>query len=281
VLYNPDNRVIKNISTYIDQVNCLFIVDNSETPSSLIREHFKSGYSKIEYITNYQNLGIAAALNLAARKAIENNYTYLLTMDQDSCAPPYMVTDLLKGTGQFDKIGIISPLHVNKFNTKKTSEAMFNIVLTVMTSGNIINLNAYKDIGGFNEDFFIDHVDTEYCLRLNLKQYQVIQSNEIFLDHNEANIKETAFLFRKFYPYNHSPIRFYYKSRNRLYLKKKYGKLFPELFKIESRMFWRTNLKVILFEDQKILKLKMILYGIIDFLKSKSGRFNRLSQMTV
>ena len=36
-----------------------------------------------EIILNKENLGIATALNIGVRKALENGYEWILTMDQD------------------------------------------------------------------------------------------------------------------------------------------------------------------------------------------------------
>jgi rhamnosyltransferase len=47
---------------------------------------------------------------------------------------------------------------------------------SVITSGSLLSLAAYTAIGPFREDFFIDHVDTEYCLRARLKHYRVIKT---------------------------------------------------------------------------------------------------------
>jgi len=55
-----------------------------------------------------------------------------------------------------------------------------------MTSGNLLNLHAVKQIGGFSEDLFIDRVDQEYCLRLRMNNFRVIQVNFVVFDHPKA-----------------------------------------------------------------------------------------------
>ena len=75
--------------------------------------------TKVKYIYNNLNLGVAASLNIGAKEAIEQGYTYLLTMDQDSKATPDMINHMLKAYKHFQDIGIVTPFHVNKFETKK------------------------------------------------------------------------------------------------------------------------------------------------------------------
>ena len=83
VLYNPSENVPENINSYINQVAQLFIVDNSDKSSEVLK-NISPGVEKPEYVFNNDNLGIAAALNIGIDRALKAGYTYLLTMDQDS-----------------------------------------------------------------------------------------------------------------------------------------------------------------------------------------------------
>ena len=70
--------------------------------------------------------------------------------------------------------------------------------MTVMTSGNLLNIAAHKKVGGFDEKYFIDCVDWEYCLKLNTMNYQVLTLNDIELNHSlEVPFKTTALIGRK------------------------------------------------------------------------------------
>ena len=109
ILYNPELSILENIKSYIDQVEKLYVVDNSEASNESLIQEIKS-FSKIEYIPNKYNIGIAAALNIGARKAIEEGFDYLLTMDQDSETPPRMVANLLNCFSEDSKIALVSPL---------------------------------------------------------------------------------------------------------------------------------------------------------------------------
>ena len=83
VWYNPDSENSKNIKTYIDYVEKLYIIDNSKKDNKKLSEELNN--KKIEYIyNNGKNLGISRALNLACEKAEEKGFSWMLTMDQDS-----------------------------------------------------------------------------------------------------------------------------------------------------------------------------------------------------
>ena len=57
-----------------------------------------------------------------------------------------------------------------------------------MTSGNLLSLKAFKSVGRFHDDFFIDYIDIEYCIRMNYNNYDVIRINDIVLEHDEGNL---------------------------------------------------------------------------------------------
>jgi rhamnosyltransferase len=271
ILFNPDKNIIGNIESYINQVSELFIVDNSETESVIVKEYVDSN-KMVNYFFNGKNLGVAAALNIAARKAIEKKYSYLLTMDQDSIAPDNLIEVMLQTTIEYDKAGIVSPLHSNIFKThQKHINRGISKVDAVMTSGNLLSLDAYKSAGVFNEDFFIDYVDVEYCLRLKSKGFNIYKVHSIVLEHKEANISESKILNRKVYPTNNDPKRIYYKTRNLLYLNSIYRKEYPQIVRDEIRVNIKNLAKILLFEKQKVLKAKMVLLGIKDYMKKRKG----------
>ena len=83
-LYNPDESIIKNINSYINDIDKIYIIDNSETKNHELINKIVTISDKCIYIDNNGNQGIANALNVGAKLAIENGCDWLLTMDQDS-----------------------------------------------------------------------------------------------------------------------------------------------------------------------------------------------------
>ena len=82
ILYNPDVNVIENVASYIHCLDVLYVVNNQG--GDKIAEELSQIYKgKIIYIMYQDNKGIAYSLNEVLRLA-EDNYDFLLTMDQDS-----------------------------------------------------------------------------------------------------------------------------------------------------------------------------------------------------
>ncbi|MBO6195683.1 MAG: glycosyltransferase family 2 protein [Bacilli bacterium] len=270
-LYNPTNDNINNIFNYIDEVNKLYVIDNTENKSN--KDIIKTN-DKIEYISDKTNYGIAKAINIAAEKAIKDGYKYLLTMDQDS----KMTNEILKQMKDFLKqtkiknIGLISPYQDIDSNDEIPDEECTDVI-EMMTSGNIIDLEVYKKIGGFKDWLFIDCVDTEYCMNLHAHGYKVLRLNKIIMKHDLGELKVHK-LFNKEYPcYNHSPIRRYYIVRNNLYINEMYKNHFPEYCKHLIRVQKGQVKRIIAFENNKIKKLKMMLKGYFDFKHGIKGKY--------
>jgi rhamnosyltransferase len=275
VLYNPELNDLANINSYIDQVEKIFVVDNSDKINEPLFQKVKS-LNKVAYISNNGNLGIAAALNIGAKKAITEGFDYLLTMDQDSEASSSLVTTLLKGFSIDSKVALVSPVvyHRNGKEIIKKPGKSFEQVITNWTSGSLLDLHIFKNTGGFKEELFIDYVDHEFCLRLNKMGYKIFICNNTFLKHSLGKVEEINLFFRKVYPTNHSAIRLYYRARNRFYVKKIYKKILPVFFKQDDIEFWKGFLKAILFERSKLEKIKYFLWGYLDYRKNKFGKFD-------
>lgn len=272
IWYNPTNQDIKNINSYLNSVDKLYIIDNSEGKDNKSKIP-KS--SKIEYIFQNENLGIAKALNIACEKALNEKYQFILTMDQDSC---FNENDLAKMKEiafkqDLSKIGIISPWHKTKLKIKKPTEKI-DYPLDVMTSGNILNLDIYKKIGGFKDFLFIDGIDIEYCLNLKKNNYKVMRINSIEMNHDLGDIFYRNFFKKEFMCDNHNYLRIYYMTRNYRYIRKQYRDIAPEfcdiLIKIKGLIF-----RIVFYEKDKYRKLRSIVLGIIDYNKNKYGKYQR------
>jgi rhamnosyltransferase len=240
----------------------MYAFDNSPKSKNEYVEELRR-VKKIEYVTLGRNVGIAKALNDIARMALLKGYQYLLTMDQDSyfTSPnlDYMISLLMNDA----RIGIMSPVHCVKNDLPEKVHGESEEILTTMTSGNLLNLKIWNTLGGFDEKLFIDYVDHEYCLRMNKNGYKVVRANHITLEHTVGDLKPRKFLFWTVRPLNHPPFRLFYQTRNRFYLKKIYGKDFPEYFRRDTKLYWRGIVKVLLYESQKIVKIRMVLKGFL------------------
>lgn len=276
VLYNPNiEEVFKNTLSYIKFLKKLYIVDNSEYNNEKnIKNMYFNILNKVEYIWLGGNKGIAKALNIGKNKAIKEKFKYLLTMDQDSFFDGNLiklVRYIKSYSKQLENVAIISPQY--KLREKKYNLKTYNLTEEielkkyVMTSGNFLNLELAKQIGDFNEEFFIDEVDNEYCYRINRRGYKILMYKNCNLNHELGNIKWYFFIKVT----NHNYIRRYYITRNKLYMMKEFSEVRLKYF----ITFFYDLFKIIGFETDKRKKIISIIKGITDFLENKSGEYKK------
>ena len=263
-LFHPNSSHYENIMAYLDEVDKLYVIDN--TPNKNHKDKLPKS-SKIKYFS-FLNIGVAAALNFGAQKALEDGFSWLLTLDQDTSiskeAIKYMKTIIEKK--DMHNIGIVTPWHHTKLKVEKPKE-MVDYPQDVMTSGNFLNLKIWQTLKGFREDFFIDGIDIEYGLRLKKNGYKIMRLNEIEIEHDLGDI---------FYVHgklctNHSGLRRYYMNRNYHYIYDLYKDTDKEFCKFLISNY-KTMLKVILFEKKKFEKVYGFLLGYIHYKKGIKGK---------
>lgn len=267
ILYFPTKEMLNNILSYLSVVDSLIVWNN--TPDVTFDSPILNN-SKIINMGLGQNSGIGFALNEAVKYANAHSFTHLLTMDQDSFFENNDFSRYIKAIKESDLVSIFSP------NYKIKNEKMFSetqdplIVETTMTSGSIYPVKIFSKVGVFRQDFFIDAIDTEFSLRAKQSGILTRIITFVYLIHSAGYQKtKHKFLWKTFFPNEYSPIRSYYIVRNGIITKHLYpwanwkGFLYYWFYK---RIFF-----VICYEDNKLAKLKGLLYGFYHGLIGKTG----------
>ena len=269
VFFNPEENVLKNIESYVDDVEKVYIIDNSNINNFM---NFEFNNKKIEYMPLMKNMGLAYALNYGCKKAISEGYEYVLTMDQDSFFDSGAVNKLksfmLKNS---KKYSIVSPnvksLYYDEkdkvekvtyiqFSTEKNTERNWT-----MTSGSLMNLNDFVKINGFDDKMFIAHLDVDIAIKINKINKKIIVIGNSIINQHFGNSKPRYILWKKVHPSFASPVRTYYLFRNQKYLEIKYGK---DIKKFINVNLFKFIVKITLFEDKKLVKYRMMYQGIKD-----------------
>lgn len=272
VTYNPSiERLLDNVNAIRHQVEKVIIVDNgSETICEI--EKRLSEYGEVIIIKNDNNLGIATALNQMCDYADKAVFDWILTLDQDTVCPENIIEFMLPYADKAN-IGIVCPdVNYEGWTNSKKSNKSTEYVYACMTSASLTNLTAWKEVNGFNDDYFIDFVDNEFCMRLSLKGYKVLRVFACRINHQlgESSEIKVLGLFKIRYT-RHSPIRFYYMSRNHYVFIKTYRKNLPVLKEYCKLTYDLVN--GWMFSKNKSEIIKYIRKGLSD------GRHNRLGKI--
>jgi len=283
VTYNCDKNFYSCFASVYNAVSKVVIVDNGSREETLsILYDIKKKFD-IELILNKENLGIASALNKGANYAIENNFDWIITLDHDSKLTNGMIGKMLNtyysiGAEERNKIASIVPIYLEESMVNNTcylnKKDKYEYIENGITSGNIVKVSVIRNIGFCEEKLFIDYVDYDFCCKLIEHGYKIIQVNEAILLHNLGETKRLYFFGKKVEFSNHSYIRRYYITRNRLFVWNRYKNITPNFIKLDKISSIKELVKIILFEKDKLLKLRMILKGYHDYKNNIYGKIN-------
>lgn len=279
VTYHPEHKLLNQlISRVSQQVGLIIIVSNSpDAPPGIGAK----GYSTpIETIDLDKNYGIAYAQNIGIERAAILGFQYALLMDQDSIPEQDMIEKLYKvfdisGSEQLNIIAagpsyidprskVRSYFMVSKFGfpfrykpNKKINPLDSVNVAFLISSGSLISIPKLLQIGGKRSNYFIDHVDTEWCLRAKSKGYALVGVHSALMQHSLGDrVKRIWFFYLRSVAY-HSPMRDYYMFRNTILM----------LRDTEIPLLWAT-----------FLSLRMVQFAAY-FLLLTVERKNRLRSM--
>lgn len=233
VWYNPlslgEGQPCKNISLYSNLVKKVYVVDNSNNDNS----NLINGLENVEYIPLMKNCGIAKALNVGCQKALDEGFEWCMTMDQDSQWNPEQVKlyfqkveskinsdSLIKSFGPrivlpncTSVLGTIKRKILHEPMPVEPKHPDEEFVDRMICSGNIIELQSWKEVEGFREEMFIDLVDTDFCYKLLENNYKLLMINTTILNHTLGKAEKPFYNLR-----THSYFRMYYIFRNELYV---------------------------------------------------------------
>jgi rhamnosyltransferase len=141
----------------------------------------------------------------------------------------------------------------------------------VITSGTLYPVSAWESLGGFREDYFVDYVDIEYCLRARARGFDVVQSTGPCLIHRIGHPAPRRALGRLMTPTNHDASRRYYITRNRISVWRGYVRSDRRYVLHDMRQFAREGMMVLLAESDRVAKTWAILRGIRDGVRGRLG----------
>jgi rhamnosyltransferase len=276
VTFNPDiKRLADNIEAIMPQVDRVYIYDNGsknlDEIVSLISDKFHD--RDVVLIDGLSNRGMSVALNGLAKRATDDGLEYIYMLDQDSVSTEGIVAELAKYVS--DDIGILSPIAMDRnADIPHGSNDKPYEIMSSITSGSLINLAAYTQVGGYDERLFVDLVDFDFSLNMKMGGFKVVRVPSAVLVH-ELGHQEFALFFPtridgggiqwKQYRTNHSSFRRYDTGRSWAVLTRKYAGTSCE--KYLKSVMRKTTIKSMAVEKHKGDYVKQLRKGYKDGLK--------------
>lgn len=257
---------------------------------------FDSQFTSLESLENVtvrrseSTQGIATSLNRGFEWAVVKGYDYVLTLDQDTLPAEDLLECLMQVYFEHprrDRIAVVAPKVVEAginreppylrrrlgpfFQRTRCFGERLDRVTTVISSGSLHPCRVHTEVGPFREDFFIDYVDTEYCLRATILGYEVAVACKAEISHRLGEREKATIGPVRFFPTFHSPSRWYYISRNRMLMIQQYGSRFPHWLTYEIMASGYSLMRMLFFEDRRQEKLRAVIEGTRDGIAGRMG----------
>lgn len=288
VTYHPELQVLHDlVCATIAQVDRIYLIDNSV--ENEVQDYF-SGIDTVTTVELEKNVGVAAGLNVGIKLARSAGYGYALLLDQDSIPPSGMIERYLHAMDELSAahipVAALGPRyknatteHVSRFvrfewfhNIYCGSDDGPRLVSAdfLISSGSFLHLNVFDVVGMFNEGFFIDHVDTEWCNRAARAGYSFYGVWDVVMEHSLGESYLRLWLIRWRLQPIHRPFRLYFIIRNSILMyrdpnvriKWMSGDIFRLLRLLALYMF---------FLPPRIQHMKWLAAGLIDGIRGITG----------
>ena len=237
VTFEPELENLKRLSKCVQDEGFIPVIVDNSIKNKVTQKDVSDG-SKI--VCMGFNAGIAAAQNAGIAYALGLGAEIIGFLDQDSNVDCNLLNCLAARLRE-NKECVVAPVALEKDSLSEYPSQCLNQfgypydqyvkdctnpqrVDIVIASGMMTTAEVIRKVGTYDEDFFIDFVDIEWCLRCKKAGVPIYVIPEAVLLHKIGN--ETVDMHHMKITV-HSPIRTYYKVRNSfLLLYKKVGLIF-------------------------------------------------------
>jgi rhamnosyltransferase len=291
VTFFPDEDTLLYLKNLPKHCRDVYVVDNTPVPHIVSFPDDKNLH--VERLN--QNQGLAIAFNKGIELAASQGHRNIFVFDQDTRIPPHYFEKMLqfknamddhypncalcvpnfldRNSGSFAKYPILSRYSVrhrtcNNLESKSPEDALIAI-----TSGTLIDYEIYRQIGPFRDDYFIDFIDNEYCLRVYRRGFRIAVNCDVTVDHAIGQRENRRFLSLPIKPNHHHPVRRYYIARNGVRTALEYFNLYPSYAVLILARFVHEILSILLYESKVAKKLKLFSIGIRDGIAGRMGAF--------
>ena len=189
-------------------------------------------------------------------------------MDQDSILQDNFISSYQLALCEAPSLVSLAPFigRVDPTQTRTT------VVDHTMTSGHLVRRDVYDVVGYYAEDYFIDCIDFDFCLRLNRAGYHTHRIAGAVLDHTLGEPFRAPRLLSRLYS-RHSPVRRYYMYRNYMYLAESHCRSQPAFILRRGLGQLILLLLIGLFDTHPLRSYAAVCVGLRDYIFRRRGQY--------
>jgi rhamnosyltransferase len=271
--YHPDGRLATVIESAL--LSCAWVVVADNTPGDAPSLADKLDDPRVRVLRSGRNRGLAGALNLGLANVAEDA-TAVLFLDQDSVLPPELVGGLLAHLDE-PGIGVVGPTPVDavtggRYERLADRHKAVDDRPSIITSGMLVRRDVLKRVEGFREEFFVDCVDTDFCLRVRRSGTRVVRDAGLVLPHSIGSGRDHRLGPATVRVLHYPAWRHYWIARNGVVLSREFGRR-ERGFVVTNALFMARWLVVTaLFDDSRRASVPAVLRGLRDGLTGSVDR---------
>lgn len=219
----------------------VILVDNGSANQEGLK--IKASFPEIDLVETGENLGFAGGNNVGIRKALQEGFSHVLLLNNDTLVDPDFLSELVITCKKNPEAGVIQPMILFLHNPKEIWSAggKWNPALSrSITLGDRVPLADYRvktamldwatgcamlisraaieKVGLLNEQYFVYFEDVEWSLRIRNAGFAILleERSKVYHEAGASSKKKHA-------EGTLSPRVFYYNVRNQLFIIRSHG----------------------------------------------------------
>jgi len=227
--FNPAPTFLHAVQNLVREYPVIVVDDGSSQGHDVLDSAEAMGATIVRQEANF---GIAAALNVGLRSAFASLAKFAVTFDQDSAPEPTTLNVLRETYSGIENaettVAAVVPAQFAKVRQTRGSSDRSD-ARRVIQSGMLISAVAYSTLGPFDEELFIDLVDTDFELRALSRGLRIVAA-PTRIDHELGRTLRLQPFVRLPFTITtmaSAPFRYYYRVRNRITLTRRYFRAMP------------------------------------------------------
>ncbi|WP_194914740.1 glycosyltransferase [Catenulispora rubra] len=229
--FHPDERLTAVVEAALKSCTRVVVVDNTPGDGPFLSDTLRDRHG-VTVLRDGRNRGLAGALNAGVDELTSPEPPDLiLFLDQDSVLGEDLVTGLAEHLTD-PTVGIAAPAPWDEEQGRYYEPGTANgpdIAErdVVITSGMLVRRNVLTEVGPFRSEFFVDHVDNDFCLRVRTAGYRVLRDKRHKLPHSLGQRNQHKLAGLSVASSRHPTWRLYWIARNGTVLIKEHRKDAP------------------------------------------------------
>ena len=186
--YKSDQKIIKCLKSINNQCK-IIVVENSKNIS--FKERIEKNFTNTECLIAGENLGYAKGNNLGISKV---KTKYALILNPDAELQNNTLNNFFNSAKRIENFAIIGPGIQNEKKLENNIKELTE-VNSVKGFAMFLNLEQFKDVGFFDDNFFIYLEEIDLCKRLRNKNKKIFIDPNILIHHQGGSSHENKFNF--------------------------------------------------------------------------------------